>query len=293
MNQSELDLILAISEKPSFSAAAKLLGVAHTTVSRKLRDLESYFGAQLVERRGEQLILTLAGERLLDSAKKVREEWMSLERDIKGRDARLTGSISLTTVDILAWFYMHKLAEFRAAYPAIELQVHSGSEVISLSRREADVAIRLTNKPDDYLVGRQIGQFDFALYARHDLAAAAKASGQLSQSVWLAYSAPECAGLSANWMQRHAPAAKVAMTMPTPLLMFQAICQGLGVGFLPIQFVESMQQSQLEKISQDCAFSMGIWFLLPKELRQIARIRALLQEFPAWQEQKLTTQVRA
>ena len=74
-----------------------MLGVAHTTVSRNLKDLEVHYGARLADRRDDGVVLTPEGERLLEAARRIEAELNNLERDITGRDHRLTGHVKLET----------------------------------------------------------------------------------------------------------------------------------------------------------------------------------------------------
>ncbi|MHA6298047.1 LysR family transcriptional regulator [Devosia sp. CAU 1758] len=271
MQLTDLSIIAALESAGTFTGAARVLGVAHTTVSRKLKDLEAHFGARLADRRDDGVVLTTEGERLLESARRIEAELACLERDITGRDHRLTGHIKLTTVDALAWLYMPTLSRFRARHPQIDLAVEIGSELRNLSRREAEVALRATNSPDDHLFGRKLGQLDFYPYARADLAADPAAMP------WLEYGNRDCSQPASRWLRRAHPSVRPQAAVPTPLMMLRAVECGLGAGLVPAVLAE--QAADLVILSDDVAFSIGIWMLTPMELRQTARIRALFDAF--------------
>lgn len=273
MRSTDLSIIAALESAGTFTGAARLLGVAHTTVSRKLKDLEVHFGARLAERRDDGVMLTPEGERLLESARRIEAELAGLERDITGRDHRLTGHIKLTTVDALSWLYMPVMARFRARHPQIELAVEVGSEVRNLSRREAEVALRATNAPDNHLYGRQVGQLDFYPYARADLAADPEAMA------WLEYGNRDCSQPAARWLRRVHPTVRPQASVPTPLMMYRAVDAGLGAGLVPLALAE--QSPGLLRLAHEPAFSIAVWLLTPMELRQTARIRALFEAFVA------------
>ncbi|MHA7773200.1 LysR family transcriptional regulator [Roseibium sp. M-1] len=274
MQAGDLKFLAALAETRTFTAAARRLDTSHTTVARKLRQIESYFGARLVERVGEGVVLTAAGEEAMRSAARISEELADLERRIAGRDARLSGQVSLTSVDILIWHFMPALSRFRHRYPEIELTIQTGTEVVSLSRRDAEVALRLTNSPEGYLFGQEVGRFDFALYGHADLDPLAR---PLSQLPWLEYSARDCRERSADWKKRHLPGANCKAFLPTPLMMLSAVKAGLGIGALPIEIAGS--EPDLVKLSDEPCFSLGIWLLTPEELRRTARVRALFDCF--------------
>src|SRR5690554_3299915 len=119
MDARDFSLVAALAEGRSFSAAARRLGVAHTTVARRLRQLEAHFETRLFENGADGVVPTAAGERVLESAERMAGELETLERGIKGEDQRLTGAVRLTTVDVLAWHFMGRIAAFRALYPDI------------------------------------------------------------------------------------------------------------------------------------------------------------------------------
>ncbi|MCP8884186.1 LysR family transcriptional regulator [Devosia sp. XJ19-1] len=270
MQPADLTIVAALETAGTFTGAARLLGVAHTTVSRKLKDLEAHYGARLADRRDDGVILTAEGERLLESARRIEAELAGLERDITGRDHRLTGHIKLTTVDALAWLYMPVLGRFRARHPQIDLALEVGSELRNLSRREAEVALRATNAPDDHLYGREVGQLEFFAYARADIAGD-------DMMPWLEYGNRDCSQPASRWLRRHHPSVRPEASVPTPLMMHRAVESGLGAGLVPSALAE--QSPGLVRLSDAPAFAISIWLLTPMELRQTARIRALFEAF--------------
>lgn len=271
MQPADLSIIAALESAGTFTGAARLLGVAHTTISRKLKDLEAHFGARLADRRDDGVILTPEGERLLESARRIEAELAGLERDITGRDHRLTGHIKLTTVDALAWLYMPVMARFRARHPQIDLAVEVGSELRNLSRREAEVALRATNSPDEHLFGRELGMLEFYPYARADIAADPEAMP------WLEYGNRDCSQPSARWLRRVHPTIRPQASVPTPLMMYRAVDAGLGAGLVPAAL--AVGSPGLVRLADEPAFAIAIWLLTPMELRQTARIRALFEVF--------------
>ena len=271
MNPPDLSIFPALNEARSFTGAARRLGVAHTTVSRKLKELEAHYGTLLAERRDDGVVLTPEGERLLETARRIEVELAGLERDIASRDHRLTGHIKLTTVDALAWLYMPVLARFRAQHPEIDILLEIGAELRNLSRREAEVALRATTAPDDHLFGREIGKLHFYPYVRADRPVDA------AHLPWIEYGDRDCSQPAARWLRRTHPMVRPQASVPTPLAMFRAVEAGLGAGLVPAALADA--SPGLVCLSDVPAFSIAIWLLTPMELRQTARIRALFEAF--------------
>ncbi|WP_417684056.1 LysR family transcriptional regulator [Roseibium sp.] len=270
MDAGDLRYLRELRTARTYSAAARALGVSHTTVARKVRDLETYFSASLIERIGDEVVLTGEGEQAATAADRISEELSRLERGIHGRDTRLSGHIRMATVDVLAWHFMPELAAFSEAYPDIELTIETDREVRSLSRREAEVALRLTNAPEDYLFGHEIGRFDFCIYGA---AGRFSPGGVPSAYPWLEYDGRECMERSMAWMEKHAPNARVRASLSTPLMMLHAVQSGLGIG--PIPEMVANGTPGLVRLFEEPCFSLGIWLLAPRELRHTARVRAL------------------
>ena len=270
----DLSVLLELRNARSFSDAAARMGVAHTTVARRLRDLEAHFATPLVQRVSDHIALTEAGIRAADVAERIELDVAALERGISGHNERAAGPIALTTVDVLAWRYMPVFARFSAAYPDIELNLATSDEVQSLTRREAEVALRMTNAPADTLHGHVVERFDFVAYAARALPAAS-----LAEQRWLDYRSHECAARTEDWMRVHANGARARLYVPTPLMLLSALQQGGGAGMLPSVIGDA--EEGLQRLSDIPAFSIDVWLLAPKELRRTARVRALFEAFEA------------
>ncbi|MEO1204529.1 MAG: LysR family transcriptional regulator, partial [Pseudomonadota bacterium] len=157
MNWDDARYFLAVCRQGSVSAAGKQLGVNHTTVSRRIAAFESGLSTRLFDRTRDGYVMTQAAENLYDDAVRMEECAQAMDRTAFGRDAELSGSLRLTVpYDFANQLIAPVLPAFRAAYPAIELELLTTTGLMDLSAREADLAIRLTAKPPDYLVGRKV-----------------------------------------------------------------------------------------------------------------------------------------
>ncbi|MFY0617966.1 LysR family transcriptional regulator [Shimia sp.] len=266
----DLLLLEELAHRGTFSGCAQSMNMSHTTVARKVRQLEDHFGTRLIERVADKVVMTAEGEAAVASAVSIRNELRDLDRRIEGRDGGLFGHITLATVDILAVHYMHNLAAFSAKYPEINLTVNAEPAVRSLSRREAEVALRLTNEPEPYLFGKRIGRFDFCRFT----AKGTSAPSSDGNACWLDYSGLDCANRASDWMERHLPDIEARSYFSSPLMMMRAIESGLGDGLLPKQVAQS--NTAIKRIGDEVAFSLDVWLLAPKELRHTARVRALI-----------------
>ena len=166
LDWDDLRYFLAIARNGTLSAAARALHVQQSTMGRRLDALQSRAGATLLQKTPSGYALTPAGESVLAHAERMEAEALAAERAITGRDVRLAGLIRLTTVEtLLVEVLTPILAAFGERYPDITLDVVVDARVLSLSRREADVALRLSRPEGNELVARRVGTVGSTLYA--------------------------------------------------------------------------------------------------------------------------------
>ncbi|MBR1222444.1 LysR family transcriptional regulator [Bradyrhizobium sp. U87765 SZCCT0131] len=134
---------LAVARGGSVRAAAEQLGVNHSTVIRRVAQLEERLGAQMFEKLPSGYRLTDAGEDVLEFADQMKASSQQLETRVFGRDQGVRGLLRVTLPPFLAThLLMPDFAEFARLHPDIEIEVLSTGEVANLTNREADVAVR-------------------------------------------------------------------------------------------------------------------------------------------------------
>lgn len=184
----DLRVFLALHRGRSVRAASRALRVSHSTISRRIDGLEAAMGARLFDRLPSGFTPTPAGEAMLERAERVETDLLGLEREITGRDARLSGPIRVSLTPIVAQhLLMPHLAAFAGAYPDIEMRVSASYEIADLGRREADVAVRFSAQPDDHLVGRRLPDFADAAFATPDYVAAHRFEGPNAAARWIGW----------------------------------------------------------------------------------------------------------
>src|SRR5215207_9914687 len=134
---NNLRLVLAVARLGSLKGAAQALGVNHSTAFRRLGALEEALGVRLFERLpGGVYAATTAGERTAAAAERMETETATLDRDIVGRDHRLTGQLRVTSSETLAFQLLTThIARFRGEHPGILVELTVERRMLSLSRR--------------------------------------------------------------------------------------------------------------------------------------------------------------
>lgn len=271
----DLRFALAIAEGGSLSAAARALGVNHSTVYRRLGGLEAKLGSRLFDRDAGRLAPTAAGEELLASARRVDADLQALDRRLAGRDARLTGALRLTAPDDIALeLLLAPLAGFREAYPGVSLEVVIDNRMLSLTQREADVAVRPTSRPPETLVGRKIGPLGSAVYGRPDSPASFEAGP------WIAWDEGTGPPAVRRWLEAQVAPAAVAYRSNSLLHQLAACRAGIGLALLPC-FLGDGAAELVRRAPPDPSLVTDLWLLTHPDLRRTARIRALMEHLDA------------
>ena len=272
----DLRYVLALSRENTLSGAATKLAVRHTTVGRRLEEIEKTLGVRLFDRTPDGYMPTGAGQDLADVAERMEAEVLAAEGRVLGRDDELEGPLRVSTMDMLFRGYREVFSSFIARYPGVALTVSTTDDEVSLTRRQADVVLRLNSKPPDYLVGRKVARVEFAVYASKKLVAKVGKKAPLSAYPWLNWDERLNTRWLDEWLAANAPGAKTALWLDTSTLgLHAAVAAGLGVHFLAC--FDGDADPLLQRIGPiEPAFSRDVWLLTLRELRSTRRVRAFM-----------------
>jgi len=156
----------ALSETGSLSGAARLIGVEHATVARRVARLEAQTGLKLVDRRGRRFRITAEGEKIAGILHGMQEAAAAVERAKAGRQSPLVADVTISAPPAYATARLAQpLADLRRQHPGIRVRVIGETRQASLNRREADIAVRLSRPTVGDLTCVKIGESQFRLYA--------------------------------------------------------------------------------------------------------------------------------
>jgi DNA-binding transcriptional LysR family regulator len=268
---------LEIHRSGSLSEAGRRLRVNQSTVGRRLAALESVLGVRLFDRTPGAYLLTPAGEALLPRAERMEEEALAAARDVAGGEARLAGTVRLTAPETLgSRFLTARLADFHRRYPDITLELVADNRTFSLSRREADVALRLARPAQPLLVTRQVAEVGTTLYASKGyLAARGKPrTPDLSGHQLIGFDETFQPEAEVRWLAQHARSARVVFKSNSPQSQLAAAEAGLGLALLPCYLADPVP-GLVRVLPVSKGVVRGLWLVLHRDLRHTARVRAL------------------
>lgn len=273
-------LVLTIVRAGSLTSAARALGVNHSTAFRRLVGLERRLGARLFERLPAGLYApTPAGERMAAAAERMEVETAALDRDILGADLRLSGRLKITCPETLAFGLLSPfIAHFRCAHPGIVLDMVVDNRVLSLSRREADVALRVSRPKEPDLHGRRIAELGWTLYGAPELLdrTGAIAPDHLEDVPLIGWEETVSGVNTADWLSREAPERAIVYRTNSVLNQMAAARAGIGLALLPCFLGDAepgLRRATPEPLAE---LSRELWIVTHQGLRRTARVRAFM-----------------
>lgn len=270
----DLRFFLAVARKGSIRGAASDLGVNHSTVSRRIDAFEKKLDVRVFERLPSGYFLTQAGEEMLRSAERVQTEVTAAERRVAGRDARLSGLLRVTLPDSLAQsLLMPDLVAFCDAHPDIDLELIASSAMADLARRDADVAIRLSNDPPGYLVGRRLLKYATAIYASTAYLARHDPIANADELRWIGWSDTVS---DPQWVRESPfPRAPARNRIASTMVQLAAAKSGMGLAMLPC-YLGDTEPTLRRTLPHRPVPDRDVWLLTHEDLRHTARVRRFL-----------------
>lgn len=267
--------IKTIASAGTLAGAARALGVNHSTVFRRLAQIEDRAGAPLFERGRTGYALTARGEEMARVAARMDDDILAFERRVAGQDMRPSGELRVTTNDTLLTDLLTDLfADFRMAFPEIVLDIVVSNQSLNLSKRDADVAFRATERPPEALVGRRLAGIAWAVYGPKAFAKQ-KFDPATDAHDWIGFG-DNLASLSQfKWLKENIPAERIVYKVNTVLGLTEAAAAGIGIALLPC-FLADKVPALARLTLPDAAPAGGLWLLTHADLRHTARVRAFM-----------------
>jgi DNA-binding transcriptional LysR family regulator len=276
---ADLSFVLTLVRAGTLAQAGERLGVDATTVFRSLQRIERGLGHSLFERTrsgyrpgDEAQSLAAQGELVEAAVETAREAVQDAAQGGAMRGApQVAGTVRITTTDtVLHGLVAPALQTLRAQHPWLEFEIHTGNELASLTRRDADIAVRATTRPPQHLVGKKVGPIRVALYAKKG---SVKAYDEALAAQW-SWIAPDDAlpeHPSVIWRKRHFPKLVPRWRVSSILTVAEMVALGFGVGMLPLFLGETRRDLvRLTEPIDDC--TTELWLLTHPEAKRLRRV---------------------
>ena len=230
LDWDDLRFFLALARYGGLSPAARAMGVNHATISRRLASLQRRLGVDLMTRRPTGYELTRDGQAVLDIAGGMESLLGQLPR-FGGAKPDVGGLVRLSaTRGMVDGFLIPRLADLRADFPGIEIELMGESRSVSLSRHEADIALRLNCPQDGDIIARLLLKVGSGFYANQDWLQRLQ-DGQ--PPCFVAFDDAHAHIPDCRWLDQHFPAFRRGLRVGNQFSQALAAANGLGIALLP------------------------------------------------------------
>jgi DNA-binding transcriptional LysR family regulator len=268
----DLRHFVALAREHTLSAAARGLKVDHATVARRIAALEASLGIKLVDRRPRSYALTADGERIAALAARMEEASFAVGRAVRAAQPGLAGEVSISAPPLLAsTLIAPRLVELRKTHPDIHVRLIGEKRSASLSRREADLAVRLSRPTEKRLVVRKIGAIAFVLYATPGYLAA----HEPESFEFIGYDQSLDEVPQQRWLK--AAAGGRAIVLRTDDIDSQRAAARAGVGIAPLpRYLGDADAALVPLDLRMKSVSRDVWLVVHGDLRRAPPVRAVM-----------------
>ncbi|MBL4687628.1 MAG: LysR family transcriptional regulator [Nannocystaceae bacterium] len=270
----DLRYLEALARLGSARLAGRELGVATSTVYRRIAALEEALGAPCLK-RGDGV--TEIAHRLAELARRTATEIVAIGRSGSGEQLQVGGSVTISTVDGFVPLLSGAVGALAAACPRLKINLHISDTGLSVRKRQADVALYIADKPAAHLVGRRLFSVDFGVYGTAEQAA------RPDEARWIVLGWPLQTTREARWERARVDPDSVAVATPSRRAFVDLVAAGLGLGLMPRRLAAMRPELvEVESFRDDVApLTRPAWLLTHPELAGHVRIKAVLQTFAA------------
>ncbi|GAC1045446.1 LysR family transcriptional regulator [Rhizobium sp. No.120] len=252
--------LVAAVDGGSLTAASRVLNIPLPTVSRRVSDLETMLGSQLVVRTSRKLLLTEAGSAYVASARRVLDELAEAERAASGEYRAPRGELLITAPIMFGKMHVAPVIhDFLGAYPEVTVRLALTDGVVDLVESHVDVAIRLGKLPDSALVAKRVGEVRWVTCASPDYLArrgSPSSPDELAEHDCIAYEGLE---LWRDWtfagpLGEHTAIIRPRFSVNTADAVIAGAAAGLGIAYIiSYQAADSVRDGVLVPVLRDWA----------------------------------------
>ncbi|MDI1238069.1 MAG: LysR family transcriptional regulator [Polaromonas sp.] len=272
LSAQDVEVVLALVRAGTLAEAGERLAVDASTVFRSLQRIEKGLGQRLFERsRTGYQPLELA-QVLASHGEQLEVQLESARSAAQAETEQVSGSVRITTTDtLLHGLVAPALGLLQASHPLLSYELHAGNELASLTRRDADIAVRATRRPPQHLVGKHVGPIRMALFAARKGGPKHFDADIAGKANWVAPDDALPEHPSVIWRKKHFPKVTPRYRVDSILTVAEIVGQGMGIGLLPIFLARDRTDLRaLTDALDEC--QTELWLLTHTESRHLRRV---------------------
>jgi DNA-binding transcriptional LysR family regulator len=270
MDWDHLRFFLEVARTGTLMAAARRLGVDHTTVARRLRALEKQAGATLFTRDAEGHRLTEAGRALLPGVQAMAQSVQQLALAAPAGAEGPSGVVRLGATEGFGTVMLApQLARLTVQHPGLTLDLLALPRLLHLSRREADIVISLERPQRDTVVVTRLADYALHLYGERGYLARRPLVQQredLRHHAFVSYVDDLLFTKELQFLGALHQPARFALRSTSITAQVEAVRAGAGLAVLPA-FLADRDPTLVRVLPQQGRFVRTFWMSMPSELR--------------------------
>ncbi|OQW59368.1 MAG: LysR family transcriptional regulator [Proteobacteria bacterium SG_bin9] len=279
-NWNDLVFFLELARQSRLAPAARRLKVDHTTVSRRIAELEKDLSIKLFDRKPDGFVLTEQGHRLFTIAERIEVEANGIPHAFGAEQTAATGRVRVATMEGIGAFYLgERFAELAEREPGIIVELVTERHLINLSKREADLFISFVQPVGQRLVVRKLGSFRLALFASAEYLARRglpKSRDELPAHTFVDYVEDLVAIQPVHWLLDVLEPSSVSLRSSSMHAQQNAVAAGAGIGLLPL-FSAKMNPRLVPVLAEEVKVYRDVYLSVHEDLEFMGRIRSVVR----------------
>ncbi|RFC64478.1 LysR family transcriptional regulator [Fulvimarina endophytica] len=276
---NNLNAFLAVARAGKLTLAARRLGVDHSTLSRRIAALEASLATSLFERSPNGYRMTEDGRRVLAEVQDMEDAVVRIQRDTDAAGGSIEGPIRLTMPEgFSTGFLVHHLAALKAEHPRLTVELIADPSIVSLGKREADIAVMMERPAQGQLVSKKLCDYEYGLYASRDYLASLSygiaSIADMNRSILIGYIPDRLPTPAHDYLAELLPGRQADLQVSNILTQVEATAAGLGLACLPA-FIAGRRPELVRLLADDCRFERSYWIVTHANARYAARTRAV------------------
>ncbi|HEY0340782.1 MAG TPA: LysR family transcriptional regulator [Steroidobacteraceae bacterium] len=276
--------LLGVLKEGSLSGAARALGVAQPTVGRHIGALEKALDLVLFTRSPTGLLPTEAALALKTHAEAMESTAAALERTAASQGAGVSGVVRVTASEVIGVEVLPPvIARLRHEHPDLKVELVLTSRVQDLLRREADIAVRMTDPKQEMLVARRIGRVEIGLHATRQYLADHGTPGSIAELAQHTLIGFDQETAFVRSMRKRAPTwsrERFSLRTDSDLAQLALIRAGAGIGFCQVP-VAKRSEALVRVLARQLTLDLDTWITMHEDLRNRPSCRVTFEALVA------------
>jgi len=278
MDWDNLRLFLELARAGTLQAAARRLAVDHTTVARRIRALETNYGAPLFVREAGGHRLTEAGRKLLPQVEAMEAAFQGVAQGTGAAEDGVAGLVRVGATEGLGTAILApQLARFALERPRLLVDLLAMPRLIHLSRREADIVISLERPARGPIVMTKLTDYNLHLYAARGYLkgrAPIRTREALAGHPFISYVDDLLFSKELQFLEELHRPGSFSLRSTSVLAQYEAVAAGGGIAVLPA-FLAERDTRLVRVLRGEASFTRTFWMSMPAENKQVARMKAV------------------